>query len=532
MKKMHIWKVASMLIVTLMGLAMAMSCSKDDDGEGGSKLKRVSKKDIVGMWRTSETNNNVLWVFESNGNGELYEHYDNEETGADKSTFTYSFNEELQTINIVPVETESGLKEQTIKVASQDGDNLALSFQDNSSLSLKYITTMPVICDKPDPRTFELHDDQEEHFYAKKCYISVYNYDEDNKFTISTDASWLKHSETRVGNQYENAKKRKYTSITLDFDMEYNLERTERCAVVTVTKTKTGETYSMTVTQRPYVSIDGSNFKVTYMGSEYEGTTLNSGGSDGKEAFYVTIRTYDDISPSISLSSSWVKLVSKRELEGEGYGCKHRYSYGFSCTENPTYDRMMNILFYNSSDSYVFTVIQKGLYGPQGGYSGDGDCTHCKGSGVCSYCNGVGRLWGYGYNGKLCPRCNGSKECKYCNGTGWAPETEHSSSGGSSSGSGSSGGKIDYDQLYDFTSTSVGVGLDSNDSYSKSTPTMKKGVEKGGSRVCLFSLSKSTNYGTASHNSDRTCGTFSVSSYSYVVKEYPNLSQTVYYYFN
>ena len=35
MREKHLWKLASMLIAVLMGLAMVWSCSKDDEDGGG-----------------------------------------------------------------------------------------------------------------------------------------------------------------------------------------------------------------------------------------------------------------------------------------------------------------------------------------------------------------------------------------------------------------------------------------------------------------------------------------------------------------
>ena len=54
MKEKHLWKVASVLIAMLMGLAMIVSCSKDDgDGNGGSSDGNLQK--YVGTWEIAHS---------------------------------------------------------------------------------------------------------------------------------------------------------------------------------------------------------------------------------------------------------------------------------------------------------------------------------------------------------------------------------------------------------------------------------------------------------------------------------------------
>ncbi|MBO4215536.1 MAG: hypothetical protein J5888_04305 [Bacteroidaceae bacterium] len=55
MKEKHLWKIASLLIAVLVGLAMVMSCSKDDgDGNGGSSSGDLQK--YVGTWEIVYSN--------------------------------------------------------------------------------------------------------------------------------------------------------------------------------------------------------------------------------------------------------------------------------------------------------------------------------------------------------------------------------------------------------------------------------------------------------------------------------------------
>ncbi len=57
MKRKHVFKYATMLICALMGLAMAVSCSKDDNGGGGSSGSGNSDNysQYVGKWSGSAT---------------------------------------------------------------------------------------------------------------------------------------------------------------------------------------------------------------------------------------------------------------------------------------------------------------------------------------------------------------------------------------------------------------------------------------------------------------------------------------------
>lgn len=426
-----------LLVCSMLYILLFVACGDDDsDDEGGSKSNSFTAGSVVGMWSTSRSSNNTLWIFEADKTGTLYEHYDNEDKGAEKSTFTYGVNEQMQTISIKPIESENELTAQDIRVISSSEGTLVVTQHGNEQLMLKRQSKMPTIFDKPVPKTFLLDDTEKSlNFYATTCYLSVENLDDDNDFQVASDVSWLKEPKLTVGNQYENSSIGKYRYIGIEFSSEKNLERVERDAVVTITKKATGENYSFTVTQKPYVSFEVSGEEFEYMGGTFEGMYLNSSGSDGKVAFSIYLSNFENTAISMALTSNWISLVEKKEITG-WYG-ETRYSYDFSIQPNTHFDRKMQIIFYNANkDSYVLTIIQEGRHGPQGGYSGDGDCPHCSGSGVCSYCDGKGILWGYGQNGVTCPKCNGSKQCKWCDGTGWKPDTGTVDTGDDDNGGG------------------------------------------------------------------------------------------------
>ncbi len=423
------------LSIALLAFLLPTACSDSDEaGQGGLILV-----DVTGLWTTSYEENNSLWVFESDQTGTLYEQYDNANKGVLISHFAYEMDQEKHMLDITPIDSENDMPSISVQVRRSDD---LLELVGNITLSLRSVPSMPSICDKPVPRTFLLHD-KEIHFFSKYCIPYIVNYDDDNDFIIETDASWLTLDSMKVMGMSQNSLYGTFHYVNLYFTPEKNMEREERTAVLTVTKRKTGESYSSIILQQAYRSLetDWATNDFVYQGVTYFGAYFNSSSSDGKEAFLIFVESYDDAPVHLSTTASWVKLLKTDEIGG-GFG-KYNYRYSFSIAGNTGYDRMMNLIFYkDNGDHDIVTLVQGGRRGPEGGYKGDGDCTHCNGSGICSVCNGKGQLL-YDFGGLVitCSNCKGTGQCRFCDGTGWTPDKptvdtgSDSGSGGSSSGS-------------------------------------------------------------------------------------------------
>ena len=435
-----LWSIS--LLFACMTLLTACGDDDETDVNGGHVTeKSITAHDIQGIWTTVLEEDNNLWVFDEDNTGVLYEHYDNENKGAEISHFNYSVNVEEKTVSISPTDSESGLQDETITLQSLSDGQLECSIMGNFVM-LKGLSSMPTICDKPAPRTFLVESKQTIHCYAKSCFLTIYNYDEDNDFTFTTDADWLTYDSLFIGKDFDNSTFGHYRYLRADFTPGFNYSSEERYAAVTVTRRTTGESYVVVFVQSPHLTLEVRrwNYDFTYNGQTYYGFYLNSAGSDGKFAFVIEMANYDTNPVEMTRSAGWISLIQTHVSDATIGDGGHYYSYDFSVQKNTGYDRKMTVRFSKTNgESESLVVVQQGPRGPVGGYLGDGDCGYCNGSGICKHCAGKG-YYNVGFGGDItCYMCSGTGKCAFCDGTGWKKDNG-GSGGGGNSGGGSSGG--------------------------------------------------------------------------------------------
>ena len=395
-------------LMTALSAFILVSCGDDESDNQQPKQEVLSTADLLGIWTTPNGGYSDLWVFNDDQTGTLYEHYNNASTGAELTLFNYTVGETERTVSIQPTDSETDMQSTTLTVSRKADGNL-IATEGSRHFDLTRLQTMPEIADKPAPPSFIIEEVSPVHCYAEYFYLFMYNYVDDEICEYTTDADWLTIGGTETSRQFDT---RFYASAKVYVQNNYGEE--ERFADITGTMKSTGEKKTVTVMQKPHLTLDNDGV------DDYD---LPYWGSDGDVAFSVRINNWDDQSVELARTASWVSLVSTKNLKSIGDG-GHQILYNFSYQRNTGYDRTMNLIFYKASrESVNVLVYEKGKRGPQGGISGDGDCTHCNGSGICPVCVGRGRNI-YSYGGLVidCSNCHGTGKCWWCDGTGWQAE--------------------------------------------------------------------------------------------------------------